>query len=336
MVTGGHYEKYMKKLVLFLAVVLMAIGVKAQVAQIAVLSNEGKLSFFYGSFALIDAYEKAVDGDVITLSSGSFQAVEIKKGITIRGAGIALEGEEMINPTYITGRMGITLPVSSNKQLNFEGLTFSEEVCFYYVKDVIFQKCEFLSAVSLSNAYETKTSQYKFIHCVSKIEDGSIFGLYKGDISLINSVVTNFRASNDEVGYNIVNSIVRGAFDHEDLNKCNFLNSIILESEAYNGGDIADNCFGSNCIVVGKDKFFKFGKNITFVESISGLFEDATFYRLAPDAAKILGTDGKQVGIYGGTFPFEAAVSGLRVKKFDVSPKTTADGKLSVDIEIAE
>lgn len=321
-----------------MAVVLMAIGVKAQVAQIAVLSNEGKLSFFYGGSGLIDAYEKAVDGDVITLSSGSFHAVDIKKAITVRGVGIVLENDKTLSPTYINGEMEVDLPEeSADRQLNFEGLTFMENVGVIYVKDVIFQKCEFLGGVYGDNdpdrAEEQKACQYKFIHCLSTSEH-HVFGFRYGNLSLINSVVTNLDIEGNKYQNSyIVNSVVRG---RSYLHNCNFNNSVIFRNAGDSFGQIQDSSLGSNCIVAGKDMGFKFGKNITFVDSVEGLFKEGTFYELTDKAAAILGTDGKQVGIYGGVFPFEAAASGPKVKKFDVSPKTTADGKLSVDIEIAE
>lgn len=328
----------MKRYLFLMLVVLMALGIKAQVAQIAVLSNEGKLSFFYGGSALIDAYEKAVDGDVITLSSGSFHAVDIKKAITVRGVGIVLENDKTLSPTYINGEMEVDLPEeSADRQLIFEGLTFMEGVRVIYVKDVIFQKCEFLESVYGSDdpdkAEELKLIQYKFIHCLSTAQE-DYFSIRYGNVSLINSVMMNLKTEGNKYqNFYIVNSIVR-AFSY--LYNCNFTNSVIFRNAGETFGSIFDSCSGSNCIVAGKDMGFKFGKNITFVDSVEGLFKEGTFYELTDKAAAILGTDGKQVGIYGGNFPFEATASGPKVKKFDVSPKTTADGKLSVDIEIAE
>lgn len=49
---------------------------------------------------------------------------------------------------------------------------------------------------------------------------------------------------------------------------------------------------------------------------------------------KYLGTDGTEVGIYGGSLPFEARISNPQITKLNVASKSTADGKLSVDIEV--
>lgn len=311
----------------------MLLAVCAQ-AQVAILSKGGKLSMFYGSQAFVDAYEMSGDGDVITLSAGMFQAVDIQKAITVRGTGIALEGDGTISPTYISGGMEVELPESSDRQLSFEGLTFMETVRMLCVKDVIFQRCQFFSYIvdggNPDHAERNKNFQYTFMHCILS-DDSNTLGIQYGTISLINSVVPSLSMQgNSYQSFNITNCIVKeGSY----LLNCNFNNSIILCEKGYG---IRDSCVGTNCIVAGKDVGFKFGTNITYVDISEGLFKEGTFYELAGQTAEILGTDGKQLGIYGGNFPFEAASSGPKVKKFDVSSKTTADGKLSVDIEIAE
>ncbi len=64
------------------------------------------------------------------------------------------------------------------------------------------------------------------------------------------------------------------------------------------------------------------------------LFKEGTFYQLTDDAKKYLGSDGTEVGIYGGSLPFDPTPTNPQIVKFNVAPKTTADGKLSIDIEV--
>lgn len=54
------------------------------------------------------------------------------------------------------------------------------------------------------------------------------------------------------------------------------------------------------------------------------------------DAAKkkFLGIDGTQVGIYGGSLPYDPTPTNPQITKCNVAGKSTADGKLSVDIEV--
>ena len=51
-------------------------------------------------------------------------------------------------------------------------------------------------------------------------------------------------------------------------------------------------------------------------------------------AAKYLGNDGTQVGIYGGNLPYDENPTIPQITKCNVASKSTADGKLSVDIEV--
>ena len=64
-------------------------------------------------------------------------------------------------------------------------------------------------------------------------------------------------------------------------------------------------------------------------------YSDDNDYKLTEEAkALIKGTDGTEVGIYGGNLPFDPTPTNPQISKFNVAAKTTADGKLSVDIEV--
>jgi hypothetical protein len=89
------------------------------------------------------------------------------------------------------------------------------------------------------------------------------------------------------------------------------------------------------------NKYLAKGKPIA--ETITSVFktyngtDDFTFHELyeLTDEAKALyiGSDDTQVGIYGG-IGFDLVPSTLQITKCEVSPRSTADGKLSVSIEI--
>ena len=64
-------------------------------------------------------------------------------------------------------------------------------------------------------------------------------------------------------------------------------------------------------------------------------FEDVETFELIDEAkTKYLGNDGTEVGIYGGNLPFDPTPSNPQITKCNVASKSTADGKLSVDIEV--
>ena len=55
------------------------------------------------------------------------------------------------------------------------------------------------------------------------------------------------------------------------------------------------------------------------------------------DEAKtaFLGDDGTEMGMYGGVMPYNSTPSYPQITKMNVANKATADGKLSVEIEVS-
>ena len=98
----------MKKFFISLVALVCAAMCFAQSSRLATLSHDGKVTTFYGAFALRDAHDAASNGDVITLSSGTFNAVTIKKALTIRGAGMVIDSVH--TPTIIGSRLDIAIP----------------------------------------------------------------------------------------------------------------------------------------------------------------------------------------------------------------------------------
>ena len=70
-----------------------------------------------------------------------------------------------------------------------------------------------------------------------------------------------------------------------------------------------------------------------FAHKLLGLGQTigAAFADIAPG---LKGTDGTEVGIYGGSLPYDPTPTNPQITKFNVAAKSTADGKLSVDIEV--
>ena len=83
----------MKKILLSLLAFASFAAVQAQVEnemRTATLLHEGQTTVFSGVDALILAHNAAADTlDVITLSSGGFNPIDITKSITLRGANLA-------------------------------------------------------------------------------------------------------------------------------------------------------------------------------------------------------------------------------------------------------
>ena len=86
---------------------------------------------------------------------------------------------------------------------------------------------------------------------------------------------------------------------------------------------------GSNNYVTSADKLFSnYDSNATWYTRDLTLKDEAK--------AKYLGSDGTEVGIYGGNMPFSPFLDQPFIKRLKVAPRSSRDGKLSVDIEVSE
>lgn len=325
----------MKKfIVLFVAVMAMfATTAKAQSSLLATLNHEGTISTFYGTNALQQAHAAAADGDVITLSSGTFQSVNITKAVTLRGAGMVLDAATQTEPTVLANGFTIDIPDETTQRLTIEGIYTNQRVNINKLKNAMFLKDRFLEIYISGSGYGKDLT---FIHC--RITEG-----YSGNSDSDNSAVFQNCLVGGMSGINYIfnnclflaeiNGYSRHC-DNSEYRNCIILNSDDTHSKStyYNnlyckpGGNYSFNVTNNTNVEVAKDN-----------EAIKNLFgySDDNEYKLT-EAAKALikGTDGTEVGIYGGSLPYDPTPTNPQISKFNVAAKTTADGKLSVDIEV--
>lgn len=341
----------MKKLFLSMVALVVATLSYAQSSLVATLSHEGKITTYYSASALNDAYNAAKDGDVITLSSGTFRAVDISKKITIRGAGMETNPVTGTLPTVISGDFrilnGITLEGiyhnSSIRPLTSEG----NFIYYNGFDDCTFIKCKLYSVGLLYNGINCGSMKNcKFINC----RISSLLRVPKNaSVSCINSMV-NYPENRDKTSsLEFTNCIVsRGKWGGQDFFSALMKNCIYMEEELKAPLDASVNLYNTVCVYATKnnvDLLANVTNNTnTAVEGFSNVFatyattsrfpDDETFELTDAAKAKYLGLDGTQVGIYGGIMPFDPTVSGPQITKCNVASKSTADGKLSVDIEV--
>ena len=69
-------------------------------------------------------------------------------------------------------------------------------------------------------------------------------------------------------------------------------------------------------------------------QSDTAVYNDANTYKLSDQAQKdYIGTDGKQIGLYGSSFPFNTISTIPHIISKDIAPKTE-NGKLKVSIKV--
>lgn len=75
--------------------------------------------------------------------------------------------------------------------------------------------------------------------------------------------------------------------------------------------------------------------NCEQIGSSEVIFKEGGYYELVDNLADVwIGSDGSQIGLHGGNMPFDPVPTNPQITKFNVASKTSADGKLSVDIEV--
>jgi len=313
-----------------LLVTLFTVNLSAQTTQMATLLHDGNVSIFYGANALNMAYNAAVDDDVITLSAGQFDAVaEMRKSITIRGAGLDLKNFKTGNiATVINGKTTIY-----SSKIRLEGLDFKSHVSYYKsVKEVYAEKCKFYSYhyYNYKDCFPVTT----FINCIGDID-------FNGSTNTaINCVFYNiptnyYNGAHSSYG-NYLNCIFTINNASITISLGSFQNCIFIHT---GNGDlkIGSTTQTHNCLFVGKNGGYSFGSvhaTDRIRQDITTPFKDGTYYELLEEFNDFVTSDGTQVGIYGGTIGFSQTPNIPQINKFKVSPRTSADGKLSVEIEV--
>ena len=336
----------MKKLFLTMVIALMSTAMSfGQNTLVATLDHNGEISVHYGSGALIQAYDNANPGDVVTLSSGTFQTPIFTKAITVRGAGMQYDEVLDRDYTYLVGQPdynGSRIQIEGDSLLKgtedliFEGLRFGElgrrgrgynsyEMSTRICKTQ-FIKCYFTT--SFTHFYDD--SEFTMVNCRLRLGTSG----YCDNLTLINCLV------NDVPQKGIfMNCVFDGGVSQDAT--ASYENCCFIASST---DALPITATVRNCVSTRSNTFINLPNSTNKYVEIQNLFKTATSgemysesenYELTDEAKTLyLGTDGTQVGIYGGLAPYNATPSNPQITKFNVAQKATADGKLSVDITV--
>ena len=338
----------MKRLIsLFAVLACMAVGY-AQSSLVATLNHGEAVSVYYGYGALAEAYEAATHGDVITLSSGMFKSVDIAKNITVRGAGAGATDDctRLDGQFYIYG-----VPDSVSGHLTLEGLYNDDYVyCGNYsdatdIKNAHFIKCRF-SCVFSNMA--VKMLNAMFIQC--KISTQICLNMAGDKANFFNCYLMSPSFSSDNSSFHTFNNCVLIG-DCSSWHNSLFTNCILWDTYSLRipSSSQASYCLGMNS---SPDNYNMFEKLYpynqyemvgtsdadlkTIFKTFTGTYSDTETFELTDEAkAKYVGTDGREVGIYGGNFPFTFKSDLPKITKFNVASQSTEDGKLKVEIEVS-
>ena len=343
----------MKKILTTLVVAVLGVAAaQAQSSVIALLSHEGNVTTFNGATALQKAHEAAVNGDVITLSSGTFHSVDITKGVTVRGAGMLPDTLMGTEPTVISGNFTFNMEEAGDSAaVAFEGIQFnSDEIVCNYANNVTFNKC-IIHTIEYYGSESSTMNNLTFVHCrvwgnLSLPNNGNAIckNSYINYPFCYNESSSNFDFTNCVINHtrpsDLKTSILRNCIFLDRFTNNNYdykLPSTITVSYsiamAFQGStrNPFSNISTSTSWTVTSDSI------ATIFKTYTGNYDNYETFELTPEAAaQYIGSDGTQVGMYGGSTPYTAtpSISGLQVTKFQVAPKSDASGKLSIDIEV--
>lgn len=332
----------MKKFFFSLVALMVAAVSFAQSTLVATLTHNEDVTMYYGTYALRDAYNAAASGDVINLSGGGFQAVDIKKAITLRGTGI----DEAI-PTTILSGFRINIPSDDTNRFSMEGIRIPSTITMEgSYQNPYFLKC-LIGEVSYNGGPIIKNAM--FVNC--KIIGNYFYFQGTSTVQFINCYVTGLiNDSESTSSASFINCVVRPrqGFYSDLLRSCQFMNCIFYNHNGQSHS-LPSSTVASNCIVINEnglsDNFLNnsqinpncgFASYTEMFKDFIGTYSDAQTFELTEEGkTRLLGTDGTEIGMHGGLMPYTSTPSYPRITKMNVASKTTADGKLSVEIEVS-
>ena len=307
----------------------------AQSTLMATLSHEGNITTYSGANAFSNAMSAAVDGDIITLSPGAFSAANITKTVTIRGAGGGCDtwNEEALNhATIINGNVSL----KTSEAILVEDVYFNSS--FYYASatdnsNSKFIRCKFYRISYDSSSYN-KIIDAQFVNCRITNEVYCISGC---NMNFTNCIV-RYPYNTSDSYMDFLNCVILGGnWGTLQIYNSNFKNSIYLNYSMSNGysSSLRSSNNASHCVFIGPGTGFFSNvqpsiSNTSVAESF--LLDD---YQLNDEAkATYLGTDGTEIGIYGGIMPFKATPTNPHISDMKVAQKTTESGNLKVEITV--
>lgn len=298
----------------------------AQNTLVATLTHGDEIRMFYGTNALQQACSAATHGDVINLSGGKFQSTKITKAVAVRGTGI-----DDANPTCIVNDFDVEIPANVTEKLSFEGCRITNTITIKGTLSNAYFLKNYLKFVYVSPSGNATMDNGMFVNC--NIYQMRLYG--QSTAQIINSYIQNFNSFGKLASF--LNCVVNGSGRGDYFNSCQFVNCIMYNVGRYEPFPATSTA--TNCVdVTGYENAFN---NMSLKENCSyagmDIFQESNVWKDLTDEAKAkyLGIDGTPVGKFGGMIPYNMTPSYPQITKMNVAAKTTADGKLSVEIGVS-
>lgn len=324
-----------------LTVIACSMAAMAQDSRVATLQHGTNFRTYYGADAFVSAHNDASNGDVITLSAGEFNVDVISKAVTVRGEGmdVTVLNSYSINCTipndesYSLCLEGLTLKAYSQVKFSSDGgsatVIMSKCSITGNAPGVAFEKCNSVSLNSKFESYVISSSNSSvivknsiFLRGINKSSDLILSGT---SFDIQNCFIVNSNLK-EMVNSSIKNSIigVRDGVEYSIDESVTSSHCLVRE-----GGSGFDNSWYVTGTAPTPDPWGE----TPVVTLWDDLFTEEPYHLTEEAAQTYVGTDGTEVGIYGGDYPYNEIPDYPLVKSIDVKG-IHENGKLSVDIKV--
>lgn len=322
----------MKKLFFTMLVLCSAVVAKADNESLTAILQHGETaSVFKGSTAFKEAAAAADDGDVITLSAGSFVGdCNIMKSVSIYGAGFEEDAEAGTEVTQIAGPLYVGPSLDDDNaisNIHFEGVYITQGLNLGKIRsgnvravsNVTISKCKIDGTISLSSEEMEQVNIDNTV--IAQVESSN--GKVVKNIYIRNSYISNkvYGFSVESQGL-IDHCILGGYYSRDDADaQFRFTNCIFVSTASYSNSNypIYHNSIGSNldhCIYNLKRIGGYYGIALRTANTVvkdcvevsyDEVFADATDAKYSSTRTfelkkpkEWIGTDGTEIGIRGG------------------------------------
>ncbi|MCF8381001.1 MAG: hypothetical protein K9H49_15610 [Bacteroidales bacterium] len=331
----------MKRTILILGLFVFTLSLNAQI--IALHSASG-VQIFNGNTALASAYTAAQDSDTLYLSGGTFfPPAYFDKQLTIFGAGHYVDSTLTTGKTFISGNVYL----QENADLFYlEGLEITGNMTFnanHSINNAKIKRCKINGATNVTGDLSNATNNLELIA-----------NIFIGTVDISNTV-------NVGINNNIFQNLLKNTYGNQINNNIFLGGGYVSTWTVFTGNNNFLNnnifLFGSGITYSSGNTFYNnlfiklnpgYGTTPTIVNSYENVpqadifisqsgtsFDYSHNYHLKSPLT-YTGTDGSEIGIYGGVFPYKegAVPMNPHIQLKNISPKTNESGELNVIIKV--
>ena len=332
----------MKRITLF--VITIAIAIMLQGQKVALHSSTG-IKLFTGTEAFRLAYTEATHGDTIYLPGGGFSTPSyINKKVRIYGAGHYPDSTLATGKTILIGTINLYEEADGT---HIEGVEITSNLTLYNnhaVDNVTIIRCKINGAIDINGGMTNPSKNLNIFNNVIvgniSLQNGQNIGVFNNIIQgrLLNSYGNVIKNNVFLYTYTGTASFYIIGGDNNDLHNNIFWST---DNRYINGftNKLFNNIFVNGSPILGTNpqgsgNYYLVTRADIFINQEGTAFGYEYNYHLQ-NPASYPGTDNKEVGIYGGFYPYKegAVPSNPHIIIKSIAPATDENGQLSIVVK---